>query len=91
MFTIVASNYFLRRAGRFFRKHPDLKQPFAETVEDLRNDPFQPHLKLHALGGKLQDCYAVSLTHSYRITMTLMISKKEIVLLDIGTHDEVYR
>ena len=34
---------------------------------------------------------AVSLTYVYRITLTLRITKKEIILLDIGSHDEVYR
>jgi hypothetical protein len=41
--------------------------------------------------GKLAGCYAVSLTHSYRITLTLLITEKEIILLDIGSHDDVYR
>ena len=91
MYTIEASNYFLRRAKKFFKKHPDLKKPFVEVVDDLRKDPFQPHLELHGLGGKLKDCYAVSLTHSYRITLTLMITEKELLLLDIGSHDEVYK
>ena len=35
--------------------------------------------------------YAVSVTHAYRITLTLRVTKREIILLDIGTHDEVYR
>jgi mRNA-degrading endonuclease YafQ of YafQ-DinJ toxin-antitoxin module len=91
VYTIEASNYFLRRAKRFFRKHPDLREPFAKIVDDLRADPFQPHLALHSLGGKLKDCYAVSLTYSYRVTLTLVITKKEIILLDIGSHDAVYR
>ncbi len=91
MYTIEASNYFLRRAKKFFRKHPDLKKAFAEVVDDMRTDPFQPHLEVHSLGGRLQDCYAVSLTYSYRVTLTLMVTKKEIILLDIGAHDEAYR
>jgi mRNA-degrading endonuclease RelE of RelBE toxin-antitoxin system len=33
----------------------------------------------------------VSLTHSYRITLTVMVTEHEIILLDIGSHDEVYR
>lgn len=91
MYIIGASNYFLRRANKFFKKHPDLKKTFSGVVDDLRQDPFQPHLGLHALGGKLRDCYAVSLTHGSRITLALMVTEKEIILLDIGSHDEVYR
>ncbi len=91
MYSIEASNYFLRRAKKFFKKHPELKKPFAEIVDDMRKDPFQPHLELHRLGGRLQDCYAVRLTYSFRVTLTLMVTQKEIILLDIGGHDEVYR
>ncbi len=91
MYVIVASKYFLRRAKKFFKKHPDLKGRFASVVDDLKNDPSQPHLELHSLGGKLKDVQAVSLTHTYRMTLTVMITEKEIILLDIGSHDDVYR
>ena len=60
-------------------------------LADLQHDPFQLHLELHTLTGKLSGCHAVSLTYSYRITLTLLITEWEIVLLDIGSHDEVYR
>jgi hypothetical protein len=33
----------------------------------------------------------VSVTYAHRITLTLRVSKREVVLLDIGSHDEVYR
>src|SRR3990170_4027601 len=61
-----------------------------ERYRDLEKDPFQPHLDYHHLGGKQTGVQAVSITDSYRITMTVIITKKEIILLDIGSHDEVY-
>lgn len=91
MYAIVTPGQFLRQARKFFRKHPDLKARFAKVIQDLQNDPFNPQLALHPLSGKLAGLYAIRLTYSYRITLTLMVSEKEIVLLDIGTHDEVYR
>lgn len=36
-------------------------------------------------------CHAVSLSHNYRITLTLLLTETEIILLDVGSHDEVYR
>ncbi len=90
MFILTTPKQFLRQARKFFKKHPDLKPHFAQVLADLQSDPFQPHLKLHPLSGKLADCHAVNLTYSYRITLTLFITEKEIVLLDIGSHDEVY-
>lgn len=91
MFTITTPQQFLRQARKFFKKHPDLKPHFAKVLTELQRDPFAPHLELHPLTGKLSGCHAVSLTYSYRITLTLLITEREIVLLDIGSHDEVYR
>jgi addiction module RelE/StbE family toxin len=91
VYAIVTPDQFLRQARKFFRKHPDLKARFAKVVQDLQVDPFSPQLALHPLSGKLKGLYAISLAYSYRITLTLMVSEKEIVLLDIGSHDEVYR
>ncbi len=90
-YRVVTPEQFLRQARKFFRKHPDLKPAFAKTIQSLQEDPFQPQLSLHPLSGKLSGLYAVSLTYNYRITLTLLISEKEIVLLDLGSHDEVYR
>ena len=87
---LVTTVFFERRARKFLTKHPDLRPRFIETLEQLRSDPFQPGLRLHPLGGKLEGMQAVSLTYSYRITLTVQITEREILLLDIGSHDEVY-
>ena len=91
MFTLTAPEQFLRQARKFFSKHPDLKPRFAKLLTDLQTDPFQPSLGLHPLSGKLAGCHAVRLTYSYRVTLTLLIAENEIILLDIGSHDELYR
>ena len=91
MYTIVTPQQFLRQARKFLQKHPDLRERFGKVLGDLQQDPFQPHLGLHPLSGKLNGCYAVSLTYSYRITLTLLVVESEITLLDVGSHDEVYR
>ena len=91
MFTLVTPPQFLRQARKFLKQHPDLRPRFAKMLDDLQRDPFQPHLELHPLSGKLAGCHAVRLTYSYRVTLTLLMTEKEIILLDIGSHDEVYR
>jgi len=58
---------------------------------DLAVDPFAPALKIHPLSGRLKGVWAVSRTDVYRITLTLLVSEKEITLLDSGDHDDVYR
>lgn len=90
MYTISTSDYFLKRSKKFFQKYPDLKEKFSELINRLSHDPCQPRLKLHALKGRLKGLYAVSLTFSFRVTLTLQLSENSITLLDIGSHEEVY-
>jgi mRNA-degrading endonuclease YafQ of YafQ-DinJ toxin-antitoxin module len=91
MYALATTSYFDRRVAKFTRTHPEQKKQLAKVLRGLEADPFQPYLRLHALKGELEGLHAVSLTHAYRITLTLRMTRKEIVLLDIGTHDEVYR
>lgn len=91
MFTLVWTEHFIRTAEKFKNRHPELKTKLAGVLRDLEKDPFQPHLHYHHLGVNLKGIQAVSITDKYRISLAVVISKKEITLLDIGTHDEVYR
>ena len=90
MFQLVSTRHFDRRLAKFRQSRPELKKKLAQVFCDLESDPFQPHLRLHALRGELEGLHAVRITHSYRMTLTLKITKREIVLLDIGSHDDVY-
>ena len=90
MVALIWTPRFTRAAKKFTQSHSELKIKFATILRDLERDPFPPHLKYHPLGGKLKGVQAVSLTESHRITLTVVISEKEIILLDLGSHDEVY-
>ena len=90
-FALITTQHFERRAIEFLRKHPDLKAVLRVTLGQLRQDPFQSSLRLHGLTGVLAGVQAVSLTHAYRLTLILQVTEREIILLDIGSHDEVYR
>lgn len=89
--TLVTTALFERRARKFLAKHPDLRSHFVEAMERLRANPFDPKLRFHALSGKFRGIQSVSLTYSYRITLILQVTEREILLLDVGSHDEVYR
>lgn len=91
MYTLVWSAGFTRSAEKFIKRHPELREKLATILRELENDPFQPHLKYHQLGGNLKGVQAVSITCSYRITLTIVVFDREIILLDVGSHDEVYR
>lgn len=91
MYQLTVTRRFERQPARFERAHPELRRRIAQTLRDLEQDPFQTHLRLHALSGQLAGLHAVNLTYAYRIVLTLQISEREITLLNIGSHDEVYR
>jgi mRNA-degrading endonuclease YafQ of YafQ-DinJ toxin-antitoxin module len=90
-YTLIVPPSFRRQAKKFFKAHPDLCETVGTVLRALEDDPFQPQLHLHPLGGNLAGCHAVSVTYSYRITLILQLTEQEIVLLDIGSHDDVYR
>lgn len=89
--TLVWTATFARTARKFLRHHPNLRGIFVDVLRQLETDPHAPRLRLHALKGKHSDKHAVSLTYEYRIVLILRLTAKEIALLDIGTHDDVYR
>lgn len=89
-FTLVFTEDYTRRAARFIKKHPEIKVQYGKTLELLERNPYHPSLRLHALRGRLQGLHSVSINLSYRITLQLMILETEIVLVDVGSHDDVY-
>jgi mRNA-degrading endonuclease YafQ of YafQ-DinJ toxin-antitoxin module len=91
MYSLIWTDTFLRTARKFFRKHPDLKPIFEDVVKKLQKNPIDPSLRFHHLKGKHRGKSSVSLTYTYRIIITIEMTDKEIYLLDIGSHDEVYR
>jgi mRNA-degrading endonuclease YafQ of YafQ-DinJ toxin-antitoxin module len=90
LWALIETPAYARALRRFLRKHPDLERAHADVIRLLSRDPHATALRLHPLGGALAGQHAVSVTYSYRITITLTIVEHEIVLLNIGSHDEVY-
>jgi len=52
-------------------------------------NPFNVKLKTHKLSGTLKDCWAFSVDYNFRIIFKF-IDKNKVLLIDIGSHDEVY-
>ena len=89
-YALVFTDDYTRRALRFLKRHPELKNQYAKTLALLEINPHHPSLRLHALAGRLQDVHSVSINLSYRITLELMIQEKQIIPLNVGDHDTVY-
>ena len=89
-YQLVFTDDYMRRAVRFLKRHPTLKNQYAKTLALLEMNPHHPSLRLHALSGRLQGIHSVSINVSYRITLELLIQNQQIILLNVGDHDAVY-
>lgn len=90
IYQIIYTHNYNKKAEKFLKKHPGLKNQYQKTLEMLEINPHHPSLRLHKLKGNLHSFYSVSINLAYRITMDFMIENKQIILLDIGGHDWVY-
>ncbi|WP_446009008.1 type II toxin-antitoxin system RelE/ParE family toxin [Candidatus Electrothrix sp.] len=89
-YQLIYTDSYLKRAARFARKHPELLSQYEKTLRILELNPHHPALRLHQLRGKLKGLHSVSINISYRITLEFYFSEKEIVLVNVGHHKEVY-
>ncbi len=89
-YTLVYPHSYIKRAKKFLTKHPELVGQYEKTLKILEINPHHPALRLHALKGRLKGLHSISINISYRITLEFYITEKEIVLVQIGSHDEVY-
>lgn len=87
---LVFTEQYNRCAARFLKRHPDALGQYTKTLKLLEANPHHPSLRLHALKGRLSGLHSVSINLSYRITLELLITKTEIVPINVGDHDEVY-
>lgn len=89
-YKLVFPDNYTRRARKFLQSHPQLRSQYQKILELLEVNPFHPSLRLHGLQGRLQGLSSVSINMSYRIVIELMIRDNEIILINIGSHDQVY-
>ncbi len=89
-YTLVFTDQYSRRAARFLKRHPQVREQYRKTLLLLQANPHHPSLRLHALAGKLSGLHSVSINLSYRITLELVIRDKQIVPINVGDHDAVY-
>ncbi len=83
----------LQAFKRLIRKNPQLRPLIAKTLQQLADDPFHP-IRTHKLIGNLSDIWSCSIDYSYRLLFEFVKNPESdfdaILLLNIGTHDEVY-
>jgi mRNA-degrading endonuclease YafQ of YafQ-DinJ toxin-antitoxin module len=90
-YQLIFTESYLRVAVRFLRRHPQAKAQYAKTLALLEANPHHPSLRLHALQGKHAGLHSVSINLSFRITLEMLIRDGEIIPVNVGDHEEVYR
>jgi len=94
MRTLIWGKTFVRVFIRFSKKHPDLTKDIEKTLRLLVEDPFAPQLETHKLKGKLSGSWACKVGYDLRIVFDFIKkegqAESDILLLEIGSHEEVY-
>ncbi len=91
MIELIWDEKFKRLFKKLNQKHPDLKEQFRSKMELFVIDPFHPSLKTYSLSGTLKGSWAIRINFEQRLIFRFMDKeKKKILLIDLGTHDEVY-
>lgn len=90
MAKLIFTESYEKRAAKIIKKHPELIGQYEKVLKLLEINPQHPSLRLHKLSGKLSELSSVSINISYRIVLNFIIKDDLIILIDIGTHDQVY-
>jgi mRNA interferase YafQ len=89
---VELSPAFKRAFKKFVGKNPHLYQEIVAAMRQLEINPREPWLETHKLRGEWTGYLACSAGYDLRIIFEFITNKPEddILLIDIGTHDEVY-
>lgn len=91
---IVWDNRFKRAFRKFIKKNPEMSDRIINVLSLLSIDYLTPSLKSHKLTGSLEGLWSCSVAYDCRLIFTFSQDEESedslIVLVDIGSHDEVY-
>lgn len=90
MSRIAWSPKSIRVFKRIVRQNPQLRPLIEQTLQQLAEDAFHPSLRTHKLTGNLSGIWACSIDYSYRVLFEFVDEEVTILLLNLGSHDEVY-
>ena len=94
MRTVSWSPSFRRAFRRYLRRHPEEQERILETLRRLVDNPLDTRLASHKLSGQLRGLWACSVGFDCRIVYELVRDPGDgdetVLLIDIGSHDDVY-
>ena len=65
------------------------ERAFPDKMNIFVDDPFDARLKTHKLSGKLEGLWSFAVGFDCRVIFEF-VGEHGVLLIDIGTHDEVY-
>ena len=89
MIEAIWDSGFKRAYKKKFKENPRLRTKFWERLSIFLEEPFSAQLRTHKLSGKLAGQWAFSVDDNYRVLFEF-IGDDSVLLIDVGTHDEVY-
>ena len=94
MINLNWSSSYKKAFKKIIKNDPALKDKILVIMDLLQQDPFTTKLKTHKLKGILEGNWACSVDYNLRIVFDFVKRQDndeiEILLMNIGTHDEVY-
>ncbi len=91
MVELIWEERFKKIYKKWSNLHPELKVQFAKKIVQFEKDPFHPSLKTHTLSGVLKGLWSFRITYEHRLVFDFIDeSRTQVVLIDIGSHEEVY-
>lgn len=91
---LVLTPKFKRSYRKFVKRDRALQKRIDDSLQLMQEDVFSPSLGTHKLSGELFGLWACSCGYDCRIIFAMERDPRSdeeiILLLDIGTHDEVY-
>jgi addiction module RelE/StbE family toxin len=86
---VEATHKFIKIFKKRISHQPTIKKKFFERTRLFEKNTMNPLLKDHALGGKLNGFRSFSITGNIRVIY--FIENEIAYLVDIGTHNHVYK
>jgi len=90
--TLLRSPAFARDLRSWLKSHSGASATIEAALEELSADAAHPSLRTHKLRGPLAGCWACSAGYDLRVVFeyTQHEGAEAILLLALGTHDQVY-
>lgn len=89
MYEIRLTNAYRKKALKFFKKHPELKERYMKVMRLLQVNPFVDALEIKKMAG-YENLYRLRITLRARMVMEIIISDKTVTPVDIDTRENIY-